>query len=182
MAKPVDRKRSPARRGTRHAADAASSVMSAVAERKGFAETRVLTRWVEIVGPELSSRCRPVTVKYGSNRAMAATLVVEADGGRAAEVTHLGPKLIERVNQYYGYRAIGRISVRQGVRTAAGFAEGQKAFEGQHGTSTAAPSEPTDTDRRRAEQLTKSIQTPELRDALARMGSHVLARSRQSQH
>ena len=44
---------------------------------------------------------------------LGATLVVRVEGARATEVEHLGPRIIERVNQFYGYRAIDRLKVTQ---------------------------------------------------------------------
>ena len=37
-------------------------------ESRGFAESRVLTHWAEIVGTELAAATRPIEVKYGRVR------------------------------------------------------------------------------------------------------------------
>ena len=46
------------------------------------------------------------------------TLLVRAEGPYAIEVQHLAPVIIERVNRYFGWRCVGRISIRQGPVTA----------------------------------------------------------------
>ena len=77
---------------------------------------------------------------------------------------------MDRVNQFYGYRAIGRIKVSQtaGLR---GFAEDQAAFEGPS-------SDPTGIQETQAADMAKDIENPGLRAALTRMGAHVLAQAR----
>ena len=73
----------------------------------------MLLRWAEIVGEGLKDLCAPVKVTYPRDQGLAATLVVRTTGARAPEVAHLEPRIVERVNQFYGYRAIGRIKLTQ---------------------------------------------------------------------
>ncbi len=164
-------------KGFRHASETVRKSVDQVVGKKGFAESEVLLRWPEIAGEALAATCRPVKVHYGANRNLGATLIVQADSGRAPEVTHLAPKIIERVNQFYGYRAINRMKVTQSTgygtaRTAnPGFAEAQTPFAGP------SPQESPKL-RREAAELASSIENPELRAALELMGSHVLTRSK----
>lgn len=164
-------------KGFRHASVTVRKSVDQVVGKKGFAESEVLLRWPEIAGEALAATCRPVKVHYGANRSLGATLIVQADSGRAPEVTHLGPKIIERVNQFYGYRAINRMKVTQSTgfgtvpKTNPGFAEAQTPFAGPEPDTTP-------TVRREASDLASGIENPELRAALTLMGSHVLARSK----
>ena len=133
-------------------------------------------RWPEVVGERLSGLCEPVKVSYASTHRLGATLVVRAEGARAPEVEHLGPRIIERVNQFYGYRAIDRLKVTQttGSVTASvcGFAEKAARFTGQ---APAAPAEPGPRAQARAAEMTSGIQNEALRAALTRLGAHVLS-------
>ena len=56
----------PARRskGFRRTSTLVDQKVRAVTGQRGFAETRILTHWDDIVGPETASMCRPVDVKY----------------------------------------------------------------------------------------------------------------------
>lgn len=163
-------------KGFRHASETARKSVDQIVGRKGFAEAEVLLRWTEIAGEALAATCRPVKVHYGANRNLGATLIVQADSGRAPEVSHLGPKIVERVNRFYGYRAINRLKVTQSTGYGAnqsrpGFAEGQTPFSGPDPTTPPRI-------RRDASDLASGIENPELRAALEQMGSHVLARSK----
>ncbi|MCH2249176.1 MAG: DUF721 domain-containing protein, partial [Cognatishimia sp.] len=51
-------------------------------ETRGFAVTRVLTHWAEIVGQDMAAICKPVDVKYG-RQGFGATLTVLTTGAQA---------------------------------------------------------------------------------------------------
>ncbi len=159
--------------GFRRPSEAARKHLGNAAAAHGFAEPEVLIRWSEIVGEGLAGLCTPVKVTYPRDHGLAATLVVRAEGARAPEVAHLEPRIIERVNQFYGYRAIGRLKLTQ-TSGNPGFAEPLAAFTGA--PQTTAP-EPGPEARAAASRLTDGIENPDLRDALTRMGAHVLARA-----
>ncbi len=128
-------------------------------------------RWPEVVGERLSSLCVPVKVSYSRANRLGATLVVRTEGARATEVEHLGPRIIERVNQFYGYRAIDRLKVTQ-TTAPGGFAEEPARFAGP---SPDAPFTPDPAAQARAAEMTREIQNEALRTALTRMGAHVIA-------
>jgi hypothetical protein len=164
--------------GFRRAGDQTRPVLDKVAGRHGFAQADVLLRWAEIVGEALAPTCRPVRVSYrggrdgdgGGHRGLGATLVVQTSGARAPEVEHLAPRIVERVNQFYGYRAVARIRITQ-TGAALGFAEAQASFAG-------ADAGPTGGDTAQAAALTEGVEDAALRAALTRLGANVLARSR----
>jgi hypothetical protein len=160
--------------GFRRASEQTRPVLDKVAGRHGFAQADVLLRWAEIVGEALAPTCRPVRVSYrgdrGGERSLGATLIVHTNGARAPEVEHLAPRIIERVNQFYGYRAVARIRITQ-TGTAPGLAEAQAAF--------APPADgPTGGDTALAAALTEGVEDAGLRAALTRLGANVLARGR----
>ena len=162
-------------RGFRRASDSARKQLGQAAARYGFAEADVLFRWPEVTGEALSGLCRPVRVRYPRSRALGATLVVEAIGARAPEVEMQAPRIIERVNSFYGYRAISRLKVTQtGACDSAGFAEDQQGFQG--------PATPNGDARMagQAREMAGRAENPELRAALTRLGTYVLARARRT--
>ena len=160
-------------RGFASASVTARKRLAETASGHGFAEPEVLLRWAEVVGERLSGLCAPVKVTYPRGQGLGATLVVRAPGARAPEVEHLGPQIAERVNQFYGYRAVARIKVVQTSAPAPGFAESPPPFAG---LSDAAPTTPEPGAEARAAALTSDIRSEALRAALTRMGAHVLSR------
>lgn len=127
--KPVKGKPSgPAKRRSRgflQTGGLVSKRIRSVGERRGFAEIRLLTHWVEIVGQSVAAIAQPVKVSY-AREGFGATLTVLTDGARAPELQMMLPELKEKVNACYGYSAISRIRITQtGER---GFAEQATAF------------------------------------------------------
>ncbi|MEM7508452.1 MAG: DciA family protein [Pseudomonadota bacterium] len=166
-------------RGFHRASATAKARLGAAAAKKGFAEPDVLLRWAEAVGTHLAGLCQPVKVSYGG--AIGATLTVKVDGGHAPEVAHQAPKIIERINSFYGYRAISRLKLTQATGMAGrahGFAEDAARFEGPPPSRRGAQfaREPDPAAVRKAKNLTSEIRDPDLRDALSRMSAWVLSK------
>jgi hypothetical protein len=85
---------------------------SALAKR-GFAAARVIADWAEIVGAALAASSVPERL-VRARGADSATLVVRVSPGAALELQHAIPQVIERVNGYFGFRAVDRLRLVQG--------------------------------------------------------------------
>lgn len=92
---------------------------SALAKR-GFAAARVIADWPEIVGQALAESSVPerlIRGRTGSGNDEAATLVVRVSPGAALDLQHAHDQVIERVNGYFGFRAVARLRLIQGPVT-----------------------------------------------------------------
>ncbi|MGL5009893.1 MAG: DUF721 domain-containing protein [Paracoccaceae bacterium] len=141
----------------------------AVGESRGFAVTRLLTQWAEIVGENLALCTRPVKIGYG-REGIGATLTLLTTSAQAPVVQMELPRIKDRVNACYGYAAISRISLTQTAPT--GFAEGQAAF-------TPAPRPepaPDPAIRAAATETAAGVQDTTLRAALETLAQNVLSR------
>ena len=85
--------------------------------RQGFASTGIVTHWPEIVGPEIADHAEPLRMvwprRVHEDDPEPATLVLRVEGPVALEIQHLSGVIIERVNRFFGWRAIGRVQIRQ---------------------------------------------------------------------
>jgi len=95
-----------------------------VARARGFATTTLLSEWASIVGADLAQFTAPDKVAWPrrqeegdapttSRRTPGATLVLRVDGPRAIEVQHRADQILERVNTYFGYRAVAALRIVQ---------------------------------------------------------------------
>lgn len=94
---------------------------------RGFAEAGLISDWASIVGAEIGGMTRPVSLKFpvqrtaggkaGEPQRQAGVLTVQAGGGAALELQHLKPQVLERINAYFGYRAVAELRVQQGAAT-----------------------------------------------------------------
>jgi hypothetical protein len=83
--------------------------------RQGFTSAELVTRWTDIIGPEIAAHAEPMKIQWprGRDTAEPATLMLRVEGPTALEIQHLAPVIIERVNRFFGWQAIGRIALRQ---------------------------------------------------------------------
>ncbi len=158
------------RRGFERAASLVLARIREAGESRGFAVSRLLTHWDDIVGADLSDQARPVEVSYG--RGFGATLTLLTSGAAAPIVEMQKEQIRERVNACYGYAAISRIKLTQ--TSAHGFAEPAKAF-----TAAPAKPEPDEKATRASLKATTDVSDDNLRTALARLGAKVLSHSKQ---
>lgn len=137
-------------------------------ESRGFAVSRVLTHWAEIVGQDIAAICRPVDVSYG-RQGLGATLTVLTTGAQAPMLEMQKDTLRTRLNAVYGYNAIARLRITQTAAT--GFAEGQAVFDHKPATKDRAPSPEI---KAAAAEMAETTNDPELRKALERLAANVL--------
>ena len=141
-------------------------------EKRGFAVSRLLTHWSEVVGETVAAVTRPVEVSYGKG-GMGATLTILTTGPQAPMIEMQKEQICERVNACYGYRAIARVRITQTAPT--GFAEGQAVFA--PAPKAAAPAPDPEIEASSA-CLSKDVTNDELRLALQALGANVLMKSR----
>jgi hypothetical protein len=93
------------------------STLSDALKSQGFASAEILARWTDIVGPEIAAHSEPMKITWpraiGEQAAEPATLVLRVEGPAAVEIQHLSAVILERVNRFFGWQAIGRIGLRQ---------------------------------------------------------------------
>ncbi len=136
--------------------------------RQGFASAELVTRWDDIVGHEIAAHSEPIKLQWprrsDDDDGEAGTLVLRVEGPAAIEIQHLAGLICERVNRFLGWRAVGRLALRQApLRRRQGLAP--------------RPMDPAAT-ARIAENLS-DIRDEELKAALARLGAAVDRAQRQ---
>lgn len=164
--------------------------IQAAGEARGFAATRLLTHWAEIVGEDTARLARPKDIRFARPRAGAtkadaargaggrakavpegATLVLEVMGPAALRLEMEKERIRERVNAVYGYAAIAAIKLVQ--VGPLGFTKPSAAF-----AADPAPAGPSPEVLARVAPLTEGIGDTELRLALAALAANVLGKSR----
>ena len=107
----------PAKRGARPLADFLAVCLSDAFARQGFASAELVTRWAEIVGPEIAAHAEPLKVQWprtpDQDAPEAGTLVLRVEGPTAIEIQHLSGVIVERVNRFFGWQAVDRLALRQ---------------------------------------------------------------------
>jgi len=84
-----------------------------VFKKHGFAEHRILTEWHSIVGAELAAYSIPQKLTFPARKKDGGTLHVLVMSGRALELQHMQPVIIDRIATYFGYAAVARLAFMQ---------------------------------------------------------------------
>lgn len=158
------------RRGPISAARFVARIVDPALRRQGFAESEVVTRWAEIVGKELARIATPEKLAFRRGSPAGATLHVRAAGPAALELQHMAPTVIERINTYYGYRAVERLHIVQGPPVP--------SDRRRNATSTPLPA----VVRARLDNAVGNTTHDGLRSTLRRLGTSVLSRQNMRQN
>ncbi|NND18906.1 MAG: DUF721 domain-containing protein [Silicimonas sp.] len=158
------------RRGFERASQLVAQRVRTAGESRGFAVTRLLTHWPDIVGSEIATAARPVEIGYG--KGFGATLTLLTNGAQAPIIEMQKETIREKVNACYGYAAIQRIRLTQTAAT--GFEDGRMAAATP--TRSDQPAEPAI-----PEQISiaaRGVGDDDLRKALERLGANVISRKK----
>jgi hypothetical protein len=99
----------------RAVSDIVPDVGRAAFRRFGFVQSSVVSRWREIVGDRYASVSSPESIRFPPGRRSDGVLTLVVEGAHATMMQHVAPEIAERVNRFFGYRAVDRVSFRQGI-------------------------------------------------------------------
>lgn len=82
--------------------------------RFGFIQSNVVSRWPEIVGEHHARSCVPEAIRFPPGEKSEGILQLLVQPAQAPLIQHVIPEIIERVNRFFGYKAVARVKIRQG--------------------------------------------------------------------
>ena len=83
--------------------------------RFGFVQSSVVSRWPEIVGEIHSRVCTPEMIRFPRGEKSEGILELVVLPAHAPLIQQVLPEITERVNRFFGYKAVARIKLRQGA-------------------------------------------------------------------
>ena len=138
-------------------------VFSEAYAKQGFAGRELVTRWAEIAGPEIAAHSEPIKMQWPrpveGQPQEPATLVLRVDGPMALEIQHSSDVILQRVNRFFGWSAVGRLALRQAPLSR------------RHRPAPPRPPDPKSV-AKVAETL-NAVEDEALREALARLGASI---------
>ncbi|MFO1189439.1 MAG: DciA family protein [Alphaproteobacteria bacterium] len=136
------------------------SVTASAFGRRGLAMGRLLSDWASIVGAEFAARSLPERFVFPRGARTGGVLRLRVAPGWALMIQHVTPQIIERINGFFGYRAVDRLAVIQGPLPASRAKKPEPA---------ARPLTPAD--ETAIASAVAPVTDPELRQALSRLGA-----------
>jgi hypothetical protein len=99
----------------RQIADLMPAIGRTAFRRFGFVQSSVVTRWPEIVGERHARHCMPESIRFPPGEKADGILQLVVTPAHATIIQHVIPEIMDRVNRFFGYRAVARVKIRQGV-------------------------------------------------------------------
>jgi hypothetical protein len=140
-----------------------SDVFSEAYAKQGFAARELVTRWSEIAGPEIAAHSEPLKIQWPrpveGQPQEPATLVLRVEGPMALEIQHASDVILQRVNRFFGWSAVGRLALRQAPLSRRNLSPASRAPDPKSVAKVA--------------ETLSSVEDEELRAALARLGASI---------
>jgi hypothetical protein len=140
-----------------------SDVFADAYAKQGFAARELVTRWAEIAGAEIAVHSEPLKIQWPrpveGQPQEPATLVLRVEGPAALEIQHASDVILQRVNRFFGWSAVGRLALRQAPLSRRDSVPARRAPDAEAVAKV-------------AESLS-AIEDEELRAALARLGASI---------
>jgi hypothetical protein len=140
-----------------------SDVFSDAYAKQGFAARELVTRWADIAGPEVAAHSEPLKIQWPrpvqGQPQEPATLVLRVEGPMALEIQHASDVILQRVNRFFGWSAVGRLALRQAPLTRRNRPPASRVPDASAVAKVA--------------ETLSSVEDEELRAALARLGASI---------
>ncbi len=133
---------------------------------RGLADGAIAREWTTIVGEMIARHSRPDRISYPNRERANGLLHLRVDhSAMATELQHLEPQLLERINGYFGFKAVAKMRFIHGPIT-------DKFTDKTAGAPANSAKDPPPASAKVAAEVA-GVDDPELRDALKRLGNAV---------
>jgi hypothetical protein len=137
---------------------------------RGFMEIDLLTNWKYIVGDELAQFSLPQKLTFRKDERTDGSLTVSVlSGAFAMEIKQNEPRILEKINAYFGYKAVSKLKILQN-------GDPQNFLLGKKSIDNVKKSLVTETEESYITELTKDVDHPELKETLKNLGIAVMSR------
>ncbi|OOG76615.1 hypothetical protein BLJAPNOD_03761 [Ensifer sp. M14] len=158
------------RRGVIQIAEVANGLIDPVLAKRAGINTMLLGSWDEIAGADFADCTRPEKIAWprraseisGEGGHQPGVLTVACEGARALFLTHAQGELIQRINGFFGFYAIGQLRIVQKPVS-------------QPTRRNRTPRPLTGEPARKLETMVEGIESEELKAALRRLGTAVMS-------
>lgn len=155
---------------TKSIEELANTINKRAFRRFGFAKSDIHIHWKEIVGEGLASSSLPERLvmpkDHEKAERKAGVLHIRVEGSYAPEMQHLEPLVIDRINSYYGFKAVERLVFRHGN------------IDHTPPAKKYSPPILSDSQKKELNSLLKDIKDDKLRQSLFDVGVELIARKK----
>ena len=140
-----------------------TKIVKPLISKRGFGNSEIINNWVNIVGDKLAQNITPQKISYNRNSNVDGVLLLRVNSSSVAlEIQYIEKQIVNKINTYFGFSAIGRIKIIQGPIPAP-----EKKIANKIKTVA-------NIDKIELERKLNSVKDPDLRLALAALGTAII--------
>ena len=140
-----------------------TKIVKPLISKRGFGNSEIINNWVNIVGDKLAQNITPQKISYNNNSNVDGVLLLRVNSSSVAlEIQYIEKQIVNKINTYFGFSAIGRIKIIQGPIPTP-----EKKIANKIKTVA-------NIDKIELERKLNSVKDPDLRVALAALGTAII--------
>ena len=144
-----------------------SSFAAKLLGKKGMMEMKILSEWTDIVGEELAKHSLPEKISFAKDARDNGVLhLIVSSGAYALEISHITPMILEKINVYFGYKAVAKIKTIQASAGLNSFLETK--FDDKEDKKLVSKEQQTYINK-----ITEDVKNSELKDRLRSLGESI---------
>ena len=93
--------------------DTHPKILKTKLKKVNFVEMSVIKNWKEIVGDDIAKNCWPIKIFFSDGNNSNGKIAIKVKRGWSLEIEYKNQEIIEKLNQYFGYKAISKINIIQ---------------------------------------------------------------------
>jgi hypothetical protein len=162
--------------GLNTASRALNSLAKKLIGKKGFTEIDILLNWEDIIGEELSTEITPMKINFKRGEKTNGILqLATKSGAYALEIQHRENIIIDKINSYFGYKAVSGIKIIQNSAYASNNYESHYDYINQNKEELP---ELSFEEEKNIRNITCDIENEHLRKILEKLGKKVAQKSK----
>ena len=93
--------------------DSLPKILEKKLKKANFIEISIIKNWKEIVGNDIAKLCFPIKIIFSNEGNINGKIIIQVKRGWSLEIEYKNQEIIEKLNQYFGYKAISKINIIQ---------------------------------------------------------------------
>ena len=93
--------------------DTLPKILKTKLKKANFVDISVIKNWKEIVGDDIAKNCWPIKIFFSDGNNSNGKITIKVKRGWSLEIEYKNQEIIEKLNQYFGYKAIKGIKIHQ---------------------------------------------------------------------
>ena len=93
--------------------DTLPKILKTKLKKANFVDISVIKNWNEIVGDDIAKNCWPIKIFFSDGNNSNGKIAIKVKRGWSLEIEYKNQEIIEKLNQYFGYKAISKINIIQ---------------------------------------------------------------------